>query len=393
MQAQMLDSLETHRGFDRLIILLAGLLMMLGTVMVYSATATVDQRAFDFEDILGGRIRQAVFAVLGFLVMVFAAQIDCRIWRWERPGDGWWAGSLYVAAVLLLAALFLPGIGDERMGATRAMRIPGGLSFQPSEYAKVALVIWTAAVLCQPRRDLRDFFGGYCYVLGTGGLLVALVGIEDFGTAALMGVVLVAMLFVSGAVWWHLLLTFIAGAAAGGGLIWLKPYRFQRLLTWYSEQPDPEGAGYQILQSQMAIASGGWWGRGLGAGVRKYGYLPQDNNDFIFAIVCEEIGVVGGLAVVLVFLLLLLRGGWIAIRSSSPFCRLIAVGVTMTICLQAAFNLAVVTNLVPTKGISLPFVSAGGSGVLFLGLAAGMLASTARTVPVPAAAVPETGAG
>ncbi len=384
MDVRPLESLETHRGFDRLVVLLAGLLMVLGTVMVYSATATVDQRAFDLQDILGGRIRQAVFAVLGFLVMVFAAQIDCRIWRWEKPGDGWWAGSLYVAAVVLLVALFLPGIGEERMGATRSLRLPGGLSFQPGEFAKVALVIWTAAVLCQPWRDMRRVVRGYGYVLVTGGLLVGLVGVEDFGTGALLGVVLVGMLFVSGAVWWHLLLTGFAGAAVGGFLIWLKPYRFQRLMTWFSDQPDVEGAGYQILQSQMAIASGGWWGRGLGAGVRKYGYLPQDNNDFIFAIVCEEIGVIGGLAVVTMFLLLLMRGWWIATRSGSPFCRLIAVGVTMTICLQAAFNVAVVTNLVPTKGISLPFVSAGGSGVLFLGLAAGMLASTARTVPLPA---------
>ncbi|RMF81072.1 MAG: hypothetical protein D6744_07550 [Planctomycetota bacterium] len=148
-----------------------------------------------------------------------------------------------------------------------------------------------------------------------------------------------------------------------------------RVMSFIESWSDLSKASYQVTQSLIAIGSGGWWGRGLGAGVQKYGYLPQDNNDFIFAIVCEELGIVGGLVVIALFLLLLWRGWRIACATLNPFGRLLAAGVTLMICLQAAFNIAVVTNCVPTKGISLPFVSAGGSGVLFLGMAAGLLAS------------------
>ena len=140
------------------------------------------------------------------------------------------------------------------------------------------------------------------------------------------------------------------------------------------EAPDPQGAGYQIDQALIAIGSGGWCGRGLGAGVQKL-YLPQANNDFILAIICEELGIVGGLTIVGLFVLLLWRGWWIARQAPDRFGQLLALGLTLTITLQAAFNVAVVTDSVPTKGISLPFVSTGGSGVMFLGLAAGLLAA------------------
>jgi len=192
-------------------------------------------------------------------------------------------------------------------------------------------------------------------------------------------VIMLCMLLLAGARWLHLIATGLLGAAAGAALILLEPYRLRRIIIWLTEEPDPTGGGYQITQSLIAIGSGGWWGRGLGAGVQKYGYLPQDNNDFILAILCEELGVVGGLAVVALFLLLVWRGWRISANAPDSFGRLLAAGITLTICLQAAFNIGVVTNSVPTKGISLPFVSAGGSGVLFLGLAAGLLASVGRS--------------
>lgn len=364
--------------FDHAVVLLVGLLMSLGIAMVYSASATVSDEPLTLARWWSSPIRQGVFAVLGFLAMIFAARLDHRIWQWRRPGDGWWAGSLYALAVVLLLLVFVPGIGAHRLGAARAivvMSSPIPLSFQPSEFAKIALVVWLAALVTRPGFDLRRLRRGFVPAFGSAGVLIALVGIEDFGTAALLGLVTVAMLFAAGARVTHLACLGLLGLAGGAGLIAMKPYRWERIVNFWYGASDPAGAGYQVRQSLQAIASGGWWGRGLGGGIRKYGYLPQDNNDFIFAIVCEEIGIAGGLIVVGLFVLLLLRGGWIAARAGSPFGRLLAVGITLTICLQAAINVAVVTAAVPTKGISLPFVSAGGSGVLFLGISAGLLAS------------------
>ena len=239
----------------------------------------------------------------------------------------------------------------------------------------MVLVVWLAALLTRPGCDLTSLRRGFAPAIASAGVLILLTGIEDFGTSALMGVIAFGMLLLAGARWTHLIGTALLGVVAAAGLLMLKPHRWQRVVTWLSEEPDPAGEGYQVAQSLIAIGSGGWWGQGLGAGVQKYGYLPQDNNDFVFAIVCEELGIVGGMAVIVLFLLLLWRGWRIARRALDPFGRLLAAGITLLICLQAAFNIGVVTNSVPTKGISLPFVSAGGSGVLFLGMAAGLLAA------------------
>ena len=210
------------------------------------------------------------------------------------------------------------------------------------------------------------------------GLLVGLTGIEDYGTAAVMGLVMLALLFAGRARWKHLGLIGLVALAGGTALVLVKHHRIERIQSFFSKVPDTTGAGYQINQALLAIGSGGWYGRGLGAGVQKYGYLPQDNNDFILAIICEELGVVGGIVVVTLFLVLLWRGWRIAVNAPDGFGRLLALGLTLTICLQAAMNVGVVTKSIPTKGISLPFVSAGGSGVVFLGLAAGLLAAVGR---------------
>lgn len=367
--------------FDGLILLLVGGLMTLGAVIVYSASVTAQGAEFTWSEWWNTPLRQSVFALVGFLAMLYAAHLDYRLWAWERPREGWWSGALYILAVGLLVAMLIPGVGTSALGARRALVVlshPIPLSFQPAEFAKVVLVVWLAAVLTRPTCDLSSFEHGFAPAIGSAGVLIALTGVEDFGTAALMGVITMAMLLVAGARWRHLIGTGTLGLLAGMGLLLLRPHRWQRLVTFFSDDPDSSNEAYQVTQSLIAIGSGGWWGRGLGAGVQKYGYLPQDNSDFIFAIVCEELGVIGGLAVISLFLLLLWRGWRIARYALDPFGRLLAAGITLTLCLQAAFNIGVVTNSVPTKGISLPFVSAGGSGVLFLGVAAGLLAAVGR---------------
>jgi cell division protein FtsW len=373
------------------IVFLAGVLMMLGVVMVYSASVTLEEKSFNWRQWWNSPLRQGVFALVGFLAMLVAAHVNYRIFAWERRWSGWRAGLLVVLSIGLLIAVHVPGIGREVLGARRAIVIPGlAFGFQPSEIAKLTLVIWLAALLSRPtahqpnvtrgapRGDIRRFRSGFIPAVVSSAALIGLTAIEDYGTAALMGAVMLVLLCVARARWTHLGLLGVLAVVAGVGLIIVKPHRMERIKTFMSEAPDPMGAGYQINQAMLAIGSGGWTGRGLGEGIQKYGYLPQDNNDFILAIICEELGVAGGIFVVVLFFALLWRGWRIATRVPDSFGKLLALGLIMTISLQAAMNIGVVTNSIPTKGISLPFVSAGGSGVVILGVAAGLLAAVGR---------------
>ena len=394
---------RSPRLYDSVVVFVGGVLMVLGVVMVYSASVTVQGAEFRWREWLNTPLRQGVFAAAGFIAMLIAAHVDYRVLAWERRRDAWRTIPLVLLTIALLIGVLVPGIGHQALGARRQIPIPGlGFGFQPSELAKVVLVIWLAALLSRPRGrtvgmrgrypvtsamlgddvvelgDVRDFRTGFLPAVTSAGVLIGLTAIEDFGTAALMGAVTLALLVVARARWAHLGMGALLGLLAGVALVIVKPHRVARIVTWLAEEPDPAGAGYQINQAMLAIGSGGWWGRGLGAGVQKYDYLPQDNNDFILAIICEELGVVGGLVVVALFLVLLWRGWRIAAGAQDRFGRFLALGLTLTVCLQAAFNVGVITASVPTKGISLPFVSAGGSGVVVLGMAAGLLAAVGR---------------
>ncbi len=370
------DALPGIVSPDRGVLAIVGALMVIGVVIVYSASVSVEGAELNLRQWHRTPLRQCVFAVAGFLAMLFFSHVDYRLFSWRKRWDCGLPLLLYSLALGCLLALSV-GLGDLRMGAVRSITVISGpipISFQPPELAKLALVVGLAAVLARPGWQITTKFG-YYFPLAAAGMLILLTVREDLGTAALLTVVLLVILYLAGARKRDLALTVAAGVGLLVFAAFLRPYRLQRVWTWWYGATDPLDDGYQIGQSLLAIGSGGWWGRGLGAGVRKYGYLPQDNNDFIFAILCEEMGVAGGLFVMLIFLLLLLRGWQIARRAPDQLGRLIACGVTLTIFLQAVFNIAVVTNAIPTKGISLPFVSAGGSGILFLGVAAGLLAS------------------
>lgn len=379
--------------FDPWVIFLVGALMTIGVVMVYSASVTLAGASFSVEALWDSPLKQSIFALAGFFAMLFAAHLDYRLFAWTRASKAWVIGAILLTAVSLTClGLLIPDSNTTRLASQRALTIRAGglaISFQPAEFAKLALVICVSSVLTRPAAlgagrtpgapGMLQFRAGFLPAVVIGGILVGLTGIADFGTAALMGVVFFSLLIVGRARWSQLGLVILAGCAAAAVLVIIEPYRVKRLLTFAGKEADPLGSAYQVTQSLIAIGSGGWWGRGLGAGVQKYGYLPQDNNDFIMAIICEELGFVGGAVVVLLFVALLLRGWVISSRAGDEFGRLVAIGVVLTICIQAAFNIGVVTQSLPTKGISLPFVSAGGSGVIFLGMAAGLLASIGRT--------------
>ncbi len=364
--------------FDHGIVLIVGMLMTIGVVMVYSAAVSLDQPVFDLSNWHRTPLRQGAFAALGLLTMVIVAQLDYRTLSNDTLTGRRLAWLVWLMSAVLLVVVLIPGVGSTQLGATRWLRVslgPIDASFQPGEFAKVGMIIWLAAVLTRGGLELGTWAGGFRSISIASAALIGLTAIEDYGTGALMGVVFLTLLWQARARWWQVLLIITVGAVLGAGFIYYKWYRVQRLLTWFDKDADASGAAYQVNQALMAIGSGGWWGVGLGAGVQKHGYLPQAHNDFILAIICEELGAVGGMFVALLFLMLLIRGWWIAANAPDALGRLLASGLTTLICLQAAFNIAVVTNSVPTKGISLPFVSAGGSGVLFLGVAAGLLAS------------------
>ncbi|MFH0982972.1 MAG: putative peptidoglycan glycosyltransferase FtsW [Planctomycetota bacterium] len=357
-------------------------LMMIGVVMIASATSSLDRGLLSGALWSSVFVRQFGFATLSFIAMLTFARFGYRAFAWRARS--WWQPSVVLVflAVGCLAAVFIPSVGIERNGARRWLAVGPleyGLNFQPSELSKVALVVFLAAFLASRRAHVKSASRTLLPAVLVIGLLSALVGLEDFGTAALMALVGGAMLLVAGCRIRHVALCAVPGAAAAAYLVYFEPYRWQRLTSFFNIWADPRGAGYHPIQSLATIASGGWYGRGLGASVQKYGYLPASQTDFIFSVLCEETGLWGGLTVIGLFMILLWLGLRVMRRAEGAQPRLLAFGVTLLLCLQAAINIAVVTVVAPTKGIALPFVSAGGSGVIFLGALVGLLAGVAQT--------------
>jgi len=361
------------------LIFVAVALMSIGVVMVASATASLDRSLFDqgwWHTAFG---RQLIFALAGALLMwlmsrtaplALASPTMCR--RVSR--------LLYVLAFVLLVATLIPGLSDAHRGSHRWLRFaPGGfaLGIQPSELAKLALVAFVAYLLTRPETDPRSLGKSFVPASLTIGLCVLFVGAEDFGTSVLLLGVGVAMLFVAGCRLRHLACLGAMGACGLAGLLLMAPYRIARVTAYANIWADPQGDGYQPLQSLASIASGGWFGAGLGGGVQKYGYLPEGHTDFIFAVICEETGIFGACLVIALFCSFLWLGLRTTLAARTPFERLVAFGLTATIILQAAMNVAVVTVVTPTTGISLPWISAGGSGLITFCVAAGVLAAIA----------------
>jgi cell division protein FtsW len=378
----------TWSNNSRAVLILTAALMTLSAVMVMSASTTLSAPSYTWRIWDYPELRQVAFAGGALVVLLIAAALPYRMWLHPRRLPAWLV--LLTLTVALLAAT--PFVGPERNGARRWLVIPlggGEFSFQPSELAKFALVLFLAAHAARPSVTYRTFRGGLLSAVVVVAVICGLIGSQDFGTGVLLLGVAGLLLLIAGASWWRMALLSVPAVAAAGWLVISEPYRIQRLLAFLNPWDDPEGIGYHPIQSMVAISSGGWRGVGLGAGLQKYGYLPEDRTDFIFAVICEELGFVGGVLVILLFALLVWQGFKAFRRCGDRYGQLLAVGITLTLGLQAAMNIAVVTVCVPTKGIGLPFVSAGGSGLLVLSLAAGTLAAVAaRPAAAPAIEAP-----
>src|SRR6187549_3150679 len=356
-------------AMDHMLLFVTLTLALMGLVMVFSASAIVAGNRFqDPEFFLK---RQIAWLGFGLLLMHLTSRIDYQLWKKLSI-------PILIAMTVLLVMVLVPSLGVAAKGARRWLRW-GPISIQPAEMVKLVAVIYLAAYLTRKSDKVTLFRGGLLPALIVVGVLSGLVLLEpDLGTVVVMGLVTVSLLFLGGARITHLTGLGLCAIPAVLVLVLGSSYRRQRLLTFLAPWKDASDAGFQITQSFLAFGSGGPFGVGLGAGKQKLYFLPEAHTDFVLALVGEELGLVGTTAVMLLFAILIMKGLKIAGRAQDPFGRHLAYGITLLIGAQAMINAGVATGLLPTKGLTLPLVSYGGSSLLVNLLAIGILLSISR---------------
>ncbi len=339
---------------DRVFLTLVLVLLGVGLTMLYSASFAQSLYDTGYESSTRYLARQAFCAGLGLIAMAVLSRVDVQLWHRM-------AWPIYIASILLLLAVLL--FGQTVNGAKRWINI-AGVQFQPSEVAKFAIIVLFARLTRTFGTRAREFRWG---VMGFGsalmGILVPLALERHLSAIMLMGMVAVVMMFIAGTDMRWLLAG--AGAAVVFVIVYvsLLGYAGDRITAWFHPEQDPGNTGYQILQSLYAIGSGGIFGLGLGKSRQKYLYLPFQYNDYIFAIVCEELGLVGALLIIALFAALILRGYWIALQARDRFSTVLCAGIVTLMAIQAILNFGVVSNLLPSTGVALPFFSYGGTAL------------------------------
>ena len=361
-------------------LLLTLLLTAIGLVMLFSASFPsayyeTGNPAYYFK-------RQAIFAALGLSAMFVVAKINYQRWRGA-------ARMLLIFSIFLLILVIIPHVGITQNRATRWLGIENVFTFQPSEIAKLAVIVYFADSISKKREKMLQWREGilpYVIILGVISILMLLEP-HLSGTILIVGTGAI-MMAVGGMQGW------LIGAGIGGvaavAVLFVKlvesgviSYGASRIAMWHDPWLDMSDDGYQMVQSLIAIGSGGLLGLGLGKGRQKFLYLPEEHNDFIFAVVCEELGLIGACVIMLIFAMLLLRGFWIALHARDRFGTLLVVGVMTHLGLQVFLNIAVVSGLVPATGISLPFFSYGGTALALQLVEMGIVLSVSRQIPAP----------
>ena len=364
------DESLLHRAATPYYLLLGAtlLLLVLGLVMVFSASSVAAYRTFGSSYAIVAK--QAMWVVVGLPMMMVASRLPVRVWR----------ASAYVGLIAVIALLCLVVFaGTEVKGNRNWIDFGGPFRIQPSELAKLALVIWAADLLTRKQRLLGQWKHLLVPLVPVGGLVVMLVLLGgDLGTAVILIAILCALLYVAGCP-----LRLFVGVGAPvllvvAVMVRTKAERLERITTWLNPTLDPLDGGWQALHGKFALASGGWWGAGLGGSKEKWGLLPEAHTDFIFAIIGEELGLVGTLAVLVLFGVIGYAGLRVAVHAGDPFVRIAAAGVTAWILVQALVNIGAVLGILPITGVPLPLVSYGGSALLPTMLGLGMLLSFAR---------------
>jgi cell division protein FtsW len=349
-------------------------LLVLGLVMVFSASSVRSYATYNSSYVIA--MKQAIFMAVGIPCMWVASRLPVRVWRMLGY-------PLLLVALAGLVLVLVPGIGRNVDGATRWIPLPGGFNIQPSELGKLALALWGADLLVRKKKLLGEWKHLFVPLLPVAGLVCCLVMLEpDMGTTLASVSVVVALLWVVGTPLRYFVTFLAVLGSLGTALAIAEPYRLARLTAFLHPFKDPQGTGYQAVQGLYALSSGGWFGLGLGASKEKWaGGLPNAHTDFVFAIIGEELGLLGTFAVLLLFATLTYAGVRIAKRSVDPFARLAATGVTAWLAAQALINMGAVVGLLPITGIPLPLISFGGSALIPTLVAIGMLLSFARAEP------------
>ena len=355
---------EYHRG-DVFLLSVVLFLVFIGVVMVFSASAIVSHEKFDTSYLF--LIKQIIWTVMGVFLMLVLARIDYnKLQKFSRP--------LMVFSFSLLVLVLLIESGEIK----RWLKF-GMVNFQPSEMAKICLILYIADVLDRKGSKLQDFKKGLLPILAVAGIFLILIYAEpDLGTAVILGLVVLAMLFMGGVRLFHLLSLVLASIPLLYFAVFHVAYRRERILTFINPWADAQRIGYQIVQALLALGSGGFFGKGLGASRAKLFFLPEPYTDFIFSIIGEELGFLGASLIIFLFVIIVWRGLRIATRAPNQFGNLLAAGITFLITFQAVLNISIVTACLPTKGITLPFLSYGGSSLVFSLAGVGILLNISR---------------
>ena len=370
---------QSEYFFDYSLLFIVLFLLGFGMVMIYSASS---YSAFEeYKDTAYYLKKQLTAVVIGLVLMIIVANIPYHFW--EK-----FALFGYLVAASLIPLVLTP-LGVKSHGARRWIKIPGlGLNLQPAEVAKIAIILFLAVLVCKMGRGIRSF-KGFCVMMLFPVPLAAEVYIitKNMSSALIILGIAVMMVFVASPDYKNFVIMVLLVVGAASVLIYLVAsgsdilkFRGNRIRSWLDPESDPSDTGFQTLQGLYAIGSGGIWGKGLGQSMQKLSFLPEAQNDMIFSIICEELGLFGAVAVILMFIMLLWRMMVIANNATDLFGAMLVVGVMGHIAVQAILNIAVVTATIPNTGISLPFISYGGSSVMFLLIEIGLVLSVARRI-------------
>ncbi|GAB5614051.1 stage V sporulation protein E [Faecalimonas hominis] len=359
-------SRKSKKGrYDYSLLTAVFLLVGIGLVILYSTSAYNGE--VKFHDSFYYLKKQAFATILGIILMFAMANIDYHIWQH-------FAVFAYIVALILSTAVLF--IGDEYNGSKRWLSL-GPFSFQPSEYAKVALILFLSYIVMKNVKKI-DKVRTLIKIIGSILPIVALVGSNNLSTAVIILGIAIILIFVSSPKYTQFITMGILAVGFLGIFLALESYRLERLAIW--RNPEKYEKGYQTLQGLYAIGSGGLFGRGLGSSIQKLGFVPEAQNDMIFSIICEELGLFGAIFIIVLFMILIWRFFVIATHAKDLFGALIATGAMGHIMIQVILNIAVVTNSIPNTGITLPFISYGGTSVMFLLLEMGLVLSVSNLI-------------
>ena len=355
------------------LLIIVMILIAIGIVMIYSASAIYANEKMG--DSLYFIKKHLIYLAAGIFMMLLVMAMDIQtLKRLSKP--------IMAFSIILLVLVLIPHIGREAAGARRWFRI-GPINFQPSELAKIAILVYLADLLTRKEKVIRSFLYGYLPPVLALGFVLGLVLLEpDLGTAIAISAIGLLMLFVSGVRPLYIFASIMASIPALYILLFRVPYRRKRMMIFLNPWSDKRGAGFQIIQSFIALGSGGIFGVGLGQSRQKLFYLPASHTDFIFSIIGEELGFIGAASVVVLFILFVWEGMKITFRAEGQFERLLSMSLVCLIALEAIINIGVTAGVLPTKGLPLPFISYGGTSLVFHLTAVGLLLNIAKSSEV-----------